>query len=144
MAFKKKKNEKEVTTGQNPEEEEEKAGSKLVLALVTVLIIAIWLGIIAILIKTDVGGFGSSVLYPALKDLPYINKILPTPDNADLPTEDTQHQYGSLDEAIARIKELEVELDDAKADQKKNSETIDDLNAQIDDLSTYKEDEAAF
>ena len=144
MAFKKKKNEKEVTTGQNPEEEEEKAGSKLVLALVTVLIIAIWLGIIAILIKTDVGGFGSSVLYPALKDVPYINKILPTPDNADLPTEDTQHQYGSLDEAIARIKELEVELDDAKADQKKNSETIDDLNAQIDDLSTYKEDEAAF
>ncbi len=84
MAFKKKKNEKEVTTGQNPEEEEEKAGSKLVLALVTVLIIAIWLGIIAILIKTDVGGFGSSVLYPALKDVPYINKILPTPDNADL------------------------------------------------------------
>ena len=144
MAFKKKKNEKEVTTGQNPEEEEEKAGRKLVLALVTVLIIAIWLGIIAILIKTDVGGFGSSVLYPALKDVPYINKILPTPDNADLPTEDTQHQYGSLDEAIARIKELEVELDDAKADQKKNSETIDDLNAQIDDLSTYKEDEAAF
>ena len=144
MAFKKKKNEKEVTTGQNPEEEEEKAGGKLVLALVTVLIIAIWLGIIAILIKTDVGGFGSSVLYPALKDVPYINKILPTPDNADLPTEDTQNQYGSLDEAIARIKELEVELDDAKADKKKNSETIDDLKAQIDDLSTYKEDEAAF
>ena len=53
------------------EEEEEKAGGKLVLALVTVLIIAIWLGIIAILIKSDVGGFGSSVLYPILKDVPY-------------------------------------------------------------------------
>lgn len=144
MPFKKKKKDEEFTTGQNPEEEEEKAGSKLVLALVTVLIIAIWLGIIAILIKTDVGGFGSSVLYPVLKDVPYINKILPTPDSADVPVEDTQHRYGSLDEAIARIKELEVELDSANSDKKKDEETIDNLNAQIDDLSTYKDDEAAF
>ncbi len=143
MAFKKKKHEKEITTGQAPDEEE-KAGSKLILGLVTVLIIAIWLGIIAILIKTDVGGFGSSVLYPVLKDVPYINKILPASDHADLPTEDTQYRYGSLDEAVARIKELELELDDAKADKQKDSETIDNLNAQIDDLSSYKEDEASF
>ena len=74
MPFKKKKNEKEVTSDNNTQEEEEKAGGKLVLALVTILIIAIWLGIIAILIKTDVGGFGSSVLYPVLKDVPYIRQ----------------------------------------------------------------------
>ena len=139
-----KKNETEMTAEQNPQEEEEKAGGKLVLALVTILIIAIWLGIIAILIKTDVGGFGSSILYPVLKDVPYINKILPTVDNSDLPTEDTQYRYGSLDEAVARIKELELELDSAKANEQKDSETIDNLNEQIDDLSSYKEDEAAF
>lgn len=144
MPFKKKKNEKEVTSDNNTQEEEEKAGGKLVLALVTILIIAIWLGIIAILIKTDVGGFGSSVLYPVLNDVPYINKILPVTDSSDLPTEDTQYRYGSLDEAVARIKELELELDQAKASQQKDSETIDNLNAQIDDLSTYKDDEAAF
>ena len=144
MPFKKKKNEKEVTSDNNTQEEEEKAGGKLVLALVTILIIAIWLGIIAILIKTDVGGFGSSVLYPVLKDVPYINKILPATDSSDLPTEDTQYRYGSLDEAVARIKELELELDQAKASQQKDSEMIDNLNAQIDDLSTYKDDEAAF
>lgn len=144
MPFKKKKNEKDVTSDANTQEEEEKAGGKLVLALVTILIIAIWLGIIAILIKTDVGGFGSSVLYPVLKDVPYINKILPTTDSSDLPTEDTQYRYGSLDEAVARIKELELELDEAKSSQQKDSETIENLNAQIDDLSTYKEDEAAF
>ena len=144
MPFKKKKNETEMTAEQNPQEEEEKAGGKLVLALVTILIIAIWLGIIAILIKTDVGGFGSSILYPVLKDVPYINKILPTVDNSDLPTEDTQYRYGSLDEAVARIKELELELDSAKANEQKDSETIDNLNEQIDDLSSYKEDEAAF
>ena len=144
MPFKKKKNETEMTAEQNPQEEEEKAGGKLVLALVTILIIAIWLGIIAILIKTDVGGFGSSILYPVLKDVPYINKILPTVDNSDLPTEDTQYRYGSLDEAVARIKELELELDSAKANEQKDSETIDNLNEQIDDLSSYKEDEVVF
>ena len=144
MPFKKKKNETEMTTEQNTEEEEEKAGGKLVLALVTILIIAIWLGIIAILIKTDVGGFGSSILYPVLKDVPYINKILPAVETSDLPTEDTQYRYGSLDEAVARIKELELELDSAKANEQKDSETMDNLNEQIDDLSSYKEDEAAF
>ena len=73
----------------------------------------------------------------------YINKILPKPEG-EYEVEDTQYQYGSLDEAIARIKELEVELDEAKGQNKKDSKTIDDLKAPIEDLSTYKEDEAAF
>ena len=41
MPFKKKKNETEMTAEQNPQEEEEKAGGKLGLALVTILVIAI-------------------------------------------------------------------------------------------------------
>ena len=44
------------------EEEEdtgERLGGKIVLFIVTLLIIAIWLGIFAILVKSDVGGFGS-------------------------------------------------------------------------------------
>ena len=44
---------------------------------VTLIIILIWLAIIVLLIKCDVGGFGSSVLAPVLKDVPYVNKILP-------------------------------------------------------------------
>lgn len=144
MAFGKKKKEKDIMTTDHLDDGEEKAGSKIILALVTILIIAIWLGIISILIKSDVGGFGSSVLYPMLKDVPYINKILPTPDHVDFSTEDTQYRYGSLDEATARIKELELELGEALAQQQKSQETIDDLNAQIADLSIYKEEEAAF
>ena len=35
-------------------------------------------------------------------------------------------------------------MDEAKGQNKKDSKTIDDLKAQIEDLSTYKEDEAAF
>lgn len=141
----KKKKEAKRPSGQMNEadEEDEKAGGKLVLAVVTVLIIAIWLAIIALLIKSDVGGFGSSVLYPVLKDVPYINKILPSPSDTSMEG-DTQSQYDSLDEAVARIKELELELDEANKKIKEDSDTIKDLQAQIEDLSIYKEEQAAF
>ena len=110
------------------------------LALVTVLIIIIWLGIIAILIKTDVGGFGSTVLYPILKDVPYINKILPNQESTQgtYETADTQYQYSSLDDAVNRIKELELQLDEAQNKKKKDKQTIKDLKKQIKDLSSYK------
>lgn len=124
-------------------EEEEKIGSKLVLFFVTLLIIAIWLGIIAILIKSDVGGFGSSVLYPMLKDVPYVNKILPEPD-ADYVEQESQSTYGSLDEALERIKELEQQLDTALGQNADDQKTIDELQLQIDELMVYKEEEAAF
>ena len=103
-----------------------------------------WMGIIGILIKTDVGGFGSTVLYPLLKDVPYVNKILPQPEETVEQTEGTEHQYGSLSEAISQIKELEKELDEASSTNKNDKKKIKDLKAQIKDLSKYKEDEAAF
>ena len=56
-------------------EDEESGGFSVV--LVTILIVIIWLAILALLIKLDVGGFGSEVLTPVLKDVPVVNKILP-------------------------------------------------------------------
>ena len=138
-----KREKKRGKEGVEGEEEEEKIGSKLVLFFVTLLIIAIWLGIIAILIKSDVGGFGSSVLYPMLKDVPYVNKILPEPD-ADYVEQESQAPYGSLDEARERIKELEQQLDTARGQNADDQKTIDELQLQIDELMVYKEEEAAF
>ena len=142
-AAKEKKKAEKGNSVDDEEEEEEKGSGKIVLFLVTLLIIAIWLGIIALLIKTDVGGFGSSVLYPVLKDVPYVNKILPKPESG-VTAENTQSQYGSLDEAVDRIKELEMQLDAANSKNKKDQKKIKDLKAKVNDLSKYKEDEAAF
>lgn len=146
MAKKDRDKEKEIDKEENKKLDEEKEGGKGVLALVTVLIIIIWLGIIAILIKTDVGGFGSTVLYPILKDVPYINKILPNQESTQgtYETADTQYQYSSLDDAVNRIKELELQLDEAQNKKKKDKQTIKDLKKQIKDLSSYKKDQAAF
>lgn len=124
------------------EDENESTGNKFVLFVVTLLVVVIWLGIIALLIKTDVGGFGSTVLYPYLKDVKYVNKILPeVSSDADV---DTEHQFDSIDDAVNRIKELELQLDEANSSLTTDSETIDSLQSQVDELSTYKEAEAEF
>ena len=58
-------------------DDETSTGGKIAVFFVTLIIILIWLAIIVLLIKCDVGGFGSSVLAPVLKDVPYVTKILP-------------------------------------------------------------------
>lgn len=126
------------------EAEEEKAGGKLVLFFVTLLIIAIWLGIIALLIKSDVGGFGSSVLYPILKDVPYVNKILPEPEGDYVEPDSESARYRTLEDALARIRELEQELDAVSGKGSEDLKTIEDLKKQIAELQIYKEEEAAF
>ncbi len=61
-----------------PEDEERLGiGGGIIMAFVVLLILLIWLVIFAFLVKMDVGGFGSTVLFPVLKDVPYVNHVLP-------------------------------------------------------------------
>ena len=77
-AKKREKEEKKKAAEENGEEEEETVVGKLLIVGVAIIIVAIWLLILGLLIKMDVGGFGSTVLYPVLKDVPVVNKILPS------------------------------------------------------------------
>ena len=110
-----KKEEKKLAKQQELEDdtEESSGGSKVALVFVTLIIIIIWLAILALLVKMDVGGFGSGVLAPVIKDVPYLNKILPDSVTEEVSTEDSQYAYTNLDDAINRIKELEIELADS-------------------------------
>ncbi len=137
----KKKEEKRRKKGlQNPEEEQE--GSKVLIFFVTVIIIVIWLGILALLVKLDVGGFGSTVLHPILKDVPYINRILPETEEETVV--DEQYPYTTLADAIERIKELEVEVSDAIEASEVDEETIAQLQAEISRLQEFEEKQAEF
>lgn len=122
------------------EEMKESLGSKIGMVFVTLLIILIWLAIIGLLIKTDFGGFGSTILRPIIKDVPYLNMILPEADDL----EDTEYQYETIEDAVARIKELEALLDIALAGNNTDADTITKLNAQIAELQVYKEEQAEF
>jgi flagellar motility protein MotE (MotC chaperone) len=136
-----KKNRQEETS---EEYEQEKLGSKLILVFVTILIIVIWLGIIALLIKMDVGGFGSSVLYPVFKDVPYVNKLLPENEDEITTEEDTQYRFATMDDAVERIKELELLLTESQESENADQKQIEELQKEIAELSTYKEEQAEF
>lgn len=138
-----KKKEKEAKKNQDEElDEEETVGGKILIAVVALFIILIWLLILGLLIKMDVGGFGSTVLYPVLKDIPIINKVLP--DAGKYAEEDEAYSYASVEDAVKRIKELEAELAEAKSTKSDSEAQLADLEAQAAELKAYKDNEAAF
>lgn len=98
------------------EAELEEEGTGVPIFLTTVAIVCIWLLILCVLIKLDVGGFGSGVLAPVLKNVPVVNKILPSEEPL-LPNgeeeEDQYAGYSTLKEAVEQIKILELQLEQA-------------------------------
>lgn len=129
----------------NPDYEEESSGGSLAVFFVTLILVAIWLAILALLVKMDVGGFGSTVLTPLLKDVPYVNKILPDSEEMES-TEiiNTEIPYATLDESVARIKELEMQLQEAQNALAASQSQVADLQEQANQLEQYKANEAAF
>ncbi len=139
---KQRKAEKKQMQEEESQEEEESSGSKIAVILATIVFIAIWLAILALIIKMDIGGFGSTVLQPILKDVPVINKILPETEKE--PVVDAQYPYTTLDEAIARIKELEVELSDSQSQSQGNSDYVAQLEAEVERLREFENEQSAF
>lgn len=139
MAKKDKKAKEQNTTEMT---QEESTGSKVVTALIVVVIVIIWLAVFGVLIKLDVGNFGSEVLYPVLKDVPVVNRILPEPSENN--SEDGSKEYDNLTEANARIRELESRLAATDSSNSANSSEIEDLKAEISRLQKFEESQKAF
>ncbi len=145
MAKKKSKDEinmDNVELDENGEPVEQEKGSKVMGFLVAIIIIAIWLAIFAILIKMDVGGIGS-MLRPYLKNVPVVSMILPDATDEEV-AEEEGSQYKTLSEALARIKELEKEVDDYKNSGAASSQTVADMQAEIDRLKQFEDKQAYY
>lgn len=121
----------------------EKGGSRLITVLISILIVLIWLAVFAGLIRWDVGGLGSKVFRPVLRDVPVINKILP-PESEDEEAAHSNYEYTSLKSANARIKELESRLATQGDTTDANSEYIADLEAEVQKLRVYESQQEAF
>lgn len=126
------------------EDDDEKVkGGALWTILVAIVIIAIWLVIFALLIKMDVGGFGSTVLRPILKDVPVINRILPDATDEEV-AEDTGYKYKNLAQAVEHIKELEKELANYQNSSGSDAEKIAQMQAEIDRLKTFEDNQTYY
>lgn len=122
---------------------EEKAGSKLLSVVIIFLIVVVWLAAMIILIKLDVGHFGSQVLRPILRDVPVVNLILPAASDDEALAE-TGLPYRTLAEALERINELEaLNAANETTIQNQREELLEQDN-EIARLKVFEEDQAAF
>ena len=76
----------------------------------TLLVVELWLAVICVIVKLDIGGFGSSVLTPILKDVPVVNRILPNNSLTETTDQEAYGGYTSLKDAVGQIEALELEL----------------------------------
>lgn len=123
--------------------EEESVGSKIVTTLFVILFVIIWLAIFAVLIKFDVGGFGSSVLRPILRDVPLINMILPEVSDEELAAENN-YPYRNITEAMQRIEELEEMVAYLNEVNGKDVTQIAELQKEIERLKEFEDNQLAF
>lgn len=129
---------------QERELDEQIDGTNAPVVVVTIFIIAIWLGILCLLVKMDVGGFGSNVLTPILKDVPVINKILPSETTTETTKDKSYGGYSSIKEAVEQITELEKQLDQAQNTSTTYSEQIEALKAEVQRLQTFEKNQVEF
>ena len=139
-----KKKAKELES-QERELDEQIDGSSASVVIVTLFIILIWLGILVLLVKMDVGGFGSNVLTPILKDVPVVNKILPSESTTETTkNEEAYGGYNSLKDAVEQIKTLEKQLDQAQSTNATYAEQIDTLKTEVQRLKTFEDNQVEF
>ena len=133
----KKKNDEELI------EDGEKKSSKVLMGVIGFIVVLVWLAIFAMLIKLDVGGFGSNVMTPILKNVPVLNKILPE-SVTDEDIADSSYPYKTLDEAIAKIKELEVENANLQTQNEDSLAQIANLTSENTRLKVFEDNQNAF
>ncbi|HKM35821.1 MAG TPA: hypothetical protein VJY54_13925 [Lachnospiraceae bacterium] len=137
-----KKRAKELTAQEAELSENEENGGFFTF-LATLAIIVVWLGILCVVIKLDVGGFGTNVLTPLLKDVPVINRILPDPKSISEETVDNGG-YNSISDAVAQIKNLELQLQQAQTESLEKDEEITNLKAEVVRLKEFEDKQVEF
>lgn len=117
--------------------------------LTTLVIVLVWVGIICALIKLDVGGFGSGVIAPIIKNVPVLNMILPDESTGSANVDEDVEEvdvggYSSLKEAVAEIEDLEDELIDYQEELNAKNERILALEEEIKRLETFEDMQVEF
>ncbi len=123
---------------------EDEEGNGLVTFGATVLIVALWIAVICVIIKLDIGGFGSSVLTPILKDVPVVNRILPGNSLTETTNPESYGGYTSLKDAVEQIRYLELELEKAQNESTSKDDDLDKLKAEVIRLKEFEEMQLEF
>ena len=129
---------------QEEELAEEEDGNGFVTFLATIVIVALWLAVICIIIKLDIGGFGTNVMTPLIQDVPVINRILPGNDLTETVNPENYGGYSSLQDAVEQIKNLELQLESAQTNSNVLKEEIESLKAEVIRLQEFENMQVEF
>lgn len=129
---------------QEDELAEDEEGNGLVTFLATILIVALWLAVVCIVVKLDIGGFGSSVLTPILKDVPVVNRILPGSIQTETSNPENFGGYSSLQEAVAYIKQMELEMERLQNASAQKDIDLENLKAEVLRLQEFEKRQTEF
>ena len=129
---------------QEDELEDGNEGNSLLTFGATILIVALWLAVICVIIKLDIGGFGSSVVTPILKDVPVLNRILPGNSVTETTNSGAYGGYTSLQDAVDQIKSLELQLEQIQNASSAKDEELDQLKAEVLRLKEFDNQQVEF
>ena len=129
---------------QEDELEDGNEGNSLLTFGATILIVAVWLAVICVIIKLDIGGFGSSVVTPILKDVPVLNRILPGNSVTETTNSGAYGGYTSLQDAVDQIKSLELQLEQIQNASSAKDEELDQLKAEVLRLKEFENQQVEF
>ncbi len=123
--------------------EEEGRGSKILSVIIGIIIFLILLALVAGFIKLDIGGVGTNVLRPILKDVPVVNKILPNVSDEQLALENA-YNFDNISDAVNYIKQLEAKIKTLEEQNSKDGTSIGDLKAEIERLKVFEAEQDEF
>lgn len=130
------------------DDNEERFGSKMLSVIFVILILIVWFAILAALIKFDIGGFGSSVLRPILKNVPFASKILPEPTEDELAKEAEENGEEGQIATLSQAKEMIIKLEEENEKLNKNNKALKEENAdlakQIERLQVFEDNQSEF
>ena len=124
-------------------DKEKKEGMKGLGLLIILLMITTFVSTMALLIKLDVGGFGSGVLRPVFKDIPVIKEILPPPSDEEVAKE-SDYPYDTLEKAINEIDALNAAIKSKDADITGLNDKVEELEKEVARLSKFEEEQTRF
>lgn len=118
-------------------------GGKLTLILIVFLIIVTWFSVMALMIKCDVGGFGSEVLRPIFKEVPVIKEILPPASDEEVAKE-SDYPYDTLEKALNQITVLEQAIGSKDAEISSLTDRKTELEQEVSRLSIFEKEQSEF
>lgn len=123
-------------------QKEEGGGGKLGTILIILIFLLIWITALALLIKLDVGGLGTT-LRPYIKDVPVVSLLLPGVSDDQLQWENN-YPYKNMDEAMLEIDALRAQVEELTKQNTDYALELSKLTAEKERLKKFEDDVKEF